>query len=45
VNTLTEVNVRIAFLEPQCGQRGSSPCEYSAIEARTSKGAPQSWQT
>ncbi len=43
--TFTAVNARSTFFEPHSEHSRPSPEEYADIERRTSKDAPQSWQT
>jgi hypothetical protein len=43
--TFTAVNARSTFEEPQAGQARPCPSAYADMDRRTSKEAPQSWQT
>jgi hypothetical protein len=45
VSTITEENLRSVLRDPQPGQRGFNPAEYSDIVARISKDSAHCWQT
>jgi hypothetical protein len=45
VSTMTDEKLRSVFRDPQPGQRGFNPAEYSEIDARISNVVLHCWQT